>query len=281
MKWQNLRRSGHVIDHRGGASRGVKGGLGLGGLAVVLIGSWLLGINPLTVLSALEGSNLTGPEARQPTQNAPSNDQGSDFVRAILGDLEDVWSTHLLPQRYQPPKLVLFQQSTSSACGFASAAMGPFYCPANRQVYLDLGFFQDLRQQYQAGGDFAEAYVIAHEVGHHVQTLLGTSAQVRQRQAQAASKTQANQWSVALELQADCYAGLWGHYAAQRGLLEQGDLEEALRTAAEIGDDRLQKRSQGYVVPESFTHGSAAQRQHWFQQGFSSGQLKSCNTFAS
>lgn len=281
MKWQNLRRSEHVVDHRGGAPRGVKSGLGLGGLVVVLLGSWALGLNPLTVLSILEGSGVSSVSQQPSAPQNTTTDEGSDFVRAILGDLEDTWSQQLLPNRYRAPKLVLFQQSTTSGCGFASAAMGPFYCPANQQVYLDLSFFRDLRSQYQAGGDFAEAYVIAHEVGHHVQNLLGTNTKVRQKQAQAGSQAQANQWSVALELQADCYAGLWGHYAAQRGLLEQGDLEEALRTAAEIGDDRLQKRAQGYVVPESFTHGSAAQRQHWFQQGFQSGQLNRCNTFAS
>ncbi len=278
MKWQNLRRSRNVVDHRGGGGSGIaRGGLGIGGLALVLVGSWIFGVNPLTVLSMLEGGSSQNQITTQ-AQNPPQGDQGSDFVQAILGDLEDTWNQKLLPNRYRAPKLVLFQNSTQSGCGFASAAVGPFYCPANQQVYLDLAFFKDLRTTYQAGGDFAEAYVIAHEVGHHVQTLLGTSQQVRNQQ-QRMSKAESNKLSVALELQADCYAGLWGHYAAQRGLLEEGDLEEALRTAAQIGDDRLQKRSQGYVVPESFTHGSAAQRTRWFKQGFQSGQLNVCNTF--
>ena len=279
MKWQNLRRSRNVVDHRGsgGARTAIgRGSLGLGGMALVLVGSWVFGVNPLTVLSLLEGGSSQSYSS--PQKSKPLNDEGGDFVQAILGDLEDTWSQKLLPNRYQAPKLVLFQNSTDSACGYATAAVGPFYCPSSQQVYLDLAFFKDLRTTYQAGGDFAEAYVIAHEVGHHVQTLLGTSKQVRARQQQV-SKTAANQLSVSLELQADCYAGLWGHYAAQRGLLEQGDLQEALRTAAEIGDDRLQKRSQGYVVPESFTHGSAAERTRWFQKGFQSGQLEACNTF--
>lgn len=278
MKWQNLRRSQNVVDHRGSGSGLRRGGLSLGGLVVVLLGSWALGLNPLTVLSALEGSGSLSSPPAQHRQNTA--DQSSDFVRAILGDLEDTWSTQLLPNRYQAAKLVLFSGSTASACGYASAAMGPFYCPSNQQVYLDLDFFRDLRTRYDAGGDFAEAYVIAHEVGHHVQTLLGTSQAVRQQQARL-NPTEANQWSVRLELQADCYAGLWGHYANQRQLLDAGDLNEALKTAAEIGDDRLQKRSQGYVVPESFTHGSAAQRQQWFERGFRSGKLNECDTFAS
>ncbi len=276
MKWRNLRRSSNVDDFRGGGGLPVRGGgLGLGGIILVLVGSWIFGVNPLTVLSVLEGGSQLAPP---PQQRSSISDERSDFVRAVLGDLEDVWQQELLPGRFRPARLVLFSNSTQSACGYASSAVGPFYCPANQQVYLDLSFFRDLQQRYQAGGDFAEAYVIAHEVGHHVQNLLGTSSSVRRQQARL-NKAQSNQLSVRLELQADCYAGLWGHYARRRNLLEAGDLQEALKTAAEIGDDRLQKRSQGYVVPESFTHGTAQQRMFWFKKGFDSGQLSSCDTF--
>ncbi len=283
MKWGDLRRSSNVEDMRGNGGGGMiplRGGLGLGGLVVVVVGSLIFGVNPMTVLSILNGGGSESIQTRQSQpRSAPANDQQMQFVSAVLGDMEDTWS-QLLPQTYRPAKLVLFTNSVNSACGYASSAVGPFYCPANQKVYLDLGFFDELSQRYQAAGDFAQAYVIAHEVGHHIQTLSGISEQVR-RQQQGLSKAASNQLSVKQELQADCYAGLWGHYAQQRNLLEFGDVDEALRAASQIGDDAIQKRSQGYVVPESFTHGSSAQRKQWFNIGLKNGRVSDCNTFAS
>lgn len=282
MKWGGLRRSSNVEDMRGSGGGGgmipLRGGLGLGGIIVVVVGSLIFGVNPMTILSMLSGGDSGSMQPRQ-AQEAPANDQKTQFVSAVLGDMEDTWS-QLLPQAYQPAKLVLFSNSVNSACGYASAAVGPFYCPANRKVYLDLAFFDELSQRYQAAGDFAQAYVIAHEVGHHIQTLTGISEQIN-RQQRGQSKAVVNQLSVKQELQADCYAGLWGHYAQQRNLLDFGDVDEALTAASQIGDDAIQKRSQGYVVPESFTHGSSAQRKRWFNTGFKSGKVSDCNTFAS
>lgn len=274
MKWSDLRRSSNVEDHRGGGIGG--GGLGIGGVIVALLVSWIFGINPLTVLSIMEGGQQQMTRQQSP-QRPPTNDQQSQFVSAILGDLEDVWRK-LEPRTFRAPKLVLFDGRVRSACGMASSAVGPFYCPADQKIYLDLDFFHKLSHKYNASGDFAQAYVIAHEMGHHLQTLQGISSRVHQAK-QGVSKTQANALSVRQELQADCYAGLWGYYAQQRNLLDFGDREEALKAASEIGDDKLQMRSQGYVVPESFTHGSAQQRMQWFETGFKSGRISACDTF--
>ncbi|MGV3523039.1 MAG: neutral zinc metallopeptidase [Candidatus Sericytochromatia bacterium] len=275
MKWQDLIPSRNVEDARGGLP--IAGaGLGAGGLVVVVIASLLFGVNPLTVLSLLEGG--TGaPTANREAVAPPAGDRQADFVEAVLGSMEQSW-TQRLGQDFQPAKLVLFDNAVRSACGTASSAIGPFYCPPDQRIYLDLGFFNELSTRFQADSDLARAYVIAHEVGHHLQNLNGTSERV-QRQQRSSGKVQANALSVKLELQADCYAGVWAHDAQRQQLLEAGDLEGALTAASAIGDDNLQRRSQGTVVPESFTHGSSAQRVSWFQRGFSSGDASRCNTF--
>jgi len=289
MRWREGRRSENVEDRRGGRI-GLGGGgmrLGGGGILLLLVGAWLLGVNPLQVLSVLAGGGgetmqLPDSGAAPPAAGAPT-DEGADFVSVVLADTEDTWSA-LFGQagsRYQPPKLVLFSQVVRSACGMAQSAMGPFYCPPDQTVYIDLDFYRELRDRFGAPGDFAQAYVIAHEVGHHVQTLLGTSEQVRAAQ-QRAGEAQANVLSVRLELQADCYAGVWAHHANRsRQVLEAGDVEEGLGAAAAIGDDRLQQQTQGRVVPESFTHGSSEQRVEWFSRGLEQGSLEGCDTFRS
>jgi predicted metalloprotease len=262
-------------------SRGVVGG-GLGTLAVVVIGL-LLGVDPSVILNNTTGYE-TDTTAVQPS--SPADDAAKDFVSAVVGYTEDTW-TEIFREgggTYRPPTLVLFSGAVESACGFGQAAMGPFYCPGDQKVYLDLSFFQELRDRFQAPGDFAQAYVIAHEIGHHVQNLLGISRQVENFQ-QRARKGEANQASVRLELQADCLAGVWANRTERsqrdqsRKFLDIGDLEEALQAASMIGDDKLQMESRGYVVPESFTHGSAEQRMRWFKQGFQSGTVEGCNTF--
>jgi predicted metalloprotease len=278
MDWQRMRRSQNVEYRRGHRGFGGRAGLGFGGLIVVLVLSWLMGVNPLYLLSMLQEGG-EGPPAQIQTE-PPTNDRNTDFVRAILGDTEDTWNTlfQRSGQSYEEPKLVLFNGAVQSACGFASAAVGPFYCSRDAEVYLDLSFFEELSQRFGAPGDFARAYVIAHEVGHHIQHLLGISAKVQAQRAQADEAT-SNALSVRQELQADCFAGVWGHYTAKRGLVDRADIAAALHAAAQIGDDRLQKRAQGYVVPEAFTHGSAAQRVQWFQKGLESGDPGQCNTF--
>jgi predicted metalloprotease len=278
MDWQRMRRSQNVEYRSGRRGFGGRMGLGFGGLIVVLVLSWLMGVNPLYLMGLLQEGG-EGPPAQFQTEQ-PVNDRQTDFVRAILGDTEDTWSTifQRSGQSYEEPKLVLFNGAVQSACGFASAAVGPFYCSRDEEVYLDLSFFEELSQRFGAPGDFARAYVIAHEVGHHVQHLLGIAAKVQAQRAQADEKT-SNVLSVRQELQADCFAGVWGHYTAKRGLIDQADIATALNAAAQIGDDRLQKRTQGYVVPEAFTHGSAAQRVRWFQKGLESGDPNQCNTF--
>ena len=278
MDWQRMRRSQNVEYQRGHRGFGGRAGLGFGGLIVVLVLSWLMGVNPLYLLSMLQEGG-EGPPAQIQTE-PPANDRNTDFVRAILGDTEDTWNTlfQRSGQSYEEPKLVLFNGAVQSACGFASAAVGPFYCSRDAEVYLDLSFFEELSQRFGAPGDFARAYVIAHEVGHHIQHLLGISAKVQAQRAQADEAT-SNALSVRQELQADCFAGVWGHYTAKRGLVDRADIAAALHAAAQIGDDRLQKRAQGYVVPEAFTHGSAAQRVQWFQKGLESGDPGQCNTF--
>lgn len=260
----------------------VVGGGGLG-MVVVAIVIALLGGDPTVLLDSGVQQPSRSPAGGQYQASTPEEDQLADFVSVVLADTEDTWN-RIFPQEfggsYQEPNLVLFTGAVQSACGTASAAVGPFYCPADQQVYIDLSFYQDLKYKLGAPGDFAQAYVVAHEVGHHVQNLLGISDQVRATQSRV-SETEANQLSVLQELQADCFSGIWAHNAARRDLLEPGDIEEALNAASQIGDDSLQKQQRGYVNPDSFTHGSSAQRVEWFKRGFTSGDVDQCNTFES
>ena len=278
MKLDDHRESSNVEDRRGGM--GAKGTIGIGTIVIALI-AWYFGIDPQAVLDVAQVASP--PEQRQeaPAQGAP-RDELSVFVSRVLASTEDTWDGIFREggSSYRAPKLVLFTGATPSACGTWQAAMGPFYCPADQKVYIDLSFYRDLRDRFRAPGDFAQAYVIAHEVGHHVQKLLGISAKVDGMRGRV-SEAQFNRLSVRTELQADCFAGVWAHRAQrERGLLEPGDLEEGLGAAAAIGDDRLQRQSGGRVVPDSFTHGSSAQRVRWFRTGFDSGSLKACDTFA-
>ena len=276
MKWQGRAGSGNVEDRRG-MRLGLPIGGGIGGLVLLLLFSALTGTDPSDLI------NSTSPESEAVgTSGVPADDPQAQFVSVVLADTEHTWG-EIFNQRgstYEPPTLVLFTDATQSACGVGQSAMGPFYCPSDRKVYLDLSFFQDLDARFGAPGDFAQAYVVAHEVGHHVQTLLGLSSRVSAARERAGER-EGNALSVRMELQADCYAGVWGHYAARRGLLEPGDAEEGLRAAAAIGDDRLQRQAQGRVVPESFTHGSSEDRQRWLRRGLDSGNMDACNTFAS
>lgn len=291
MRWKDGRRSNNVEDRRGQkpAFSGGGGGSPLLQLLPLLLSGRLgkAGMVVVVVLLALSyfgggntGSGLSGQQGGSQA-TSPAEDELADFMAVVLGDTEETWH-QLFRQHnlsYQEPRLLLFTGAVQSACGHAQSAMGPFYCSGDRRVYIDLSFFQDLRDRYQAAGDFAQAYVLAHEVGHHVQHLLGTLDKVHRQQANL-GKAQANALSVKLELQADCYAGIWAHHADRsRQLLEAGDLEEALRAAAAIGDDRLQQQSRGYVTPESFTHGTSEQRMHWFNVGKQQGTLAACDTF--
>ena len=273
------RRSSNIEDRRGGTSSLVVGGGGLGALVLAMVVTLLTG-NPGPLLDQVAAPPST-PTQQRPT--SPTEEALADFTSVVLADTEDTWNQIFqeeIGQDYPEPTLVLYSGSTQSACGLGQAAMGPFYCPADQQVYIDLSFFNDLQTRHQAPGDFAQAYVVAHEVGHHVQNVLGISKQVRQLQSRA-SQAEANQLSVRLELQADCFAGVWAHRADDaRDILENGDIEEALNAASQIGDDRLQQQSRGFVVPESFTHGSSAQRMRWFKQGLATGDIEQCNTFA-
>ena len=279
MRWEFGRRSTNVEDRRGSrVSAPVVGG-GIGAVIISLIIAFLGG-DPSVVWQQEPSGSDSYPDSSQ-RRTSPAEDQKADFVSVVLADTEDTWSAIFRQQgeTYREPTLVLFSGSVQSACGYAQAAVGPFYCPLDQKLYIDLSFYEDLQNRYQAPGDFAQAYVIAHEVGHHVQNLLGISGQVQRLQRQV-SKTEANQLSVRLELQADCFAGIWAHNAQRsRQILEQGDIEEALNAASSIGDDRLQRQSRGYVSPESFTHGSSAQRVRWFTKGIQSGDPNQCNTF--
>ena len=283
MRWRDMRESGNVESRSGMRGIGmVGGGLGGVGLLAVVVISLLLGQNPLEIIGMLQGDGQVQTEpAPGPggTGATGPKDQNQEFAARVLGDTEDTWSQIFRQrgQEYRPPRLVLFREQVQSACGIAGSATGPFYCPGDLQVYLDLAFFQDLRK-LGAPGDFARAYVIAHEVGHHIQRLTGQSERVAQEQSR--DRARRNALSVRLELQADCYAGVWGHHAKQRGLLEPGDVESGLGAAAAIGDDRLQKMGQGRVAPESFTHGSSAQRVRWFRTGLESGDPRQCDTFS-
>jgi uncharacterized protein len=278
MRWQSGRRSTNIEDYRG--RRMGRAGLGIGGTLIALVAAYFLGVDPRLVTGVME-SVPTGAEQPEVAPGTPTDEQGQ-FMSAVLADTEDTW-TQLFRERgveYQPPRLVLFEERAESACGSASSAAGPFYCPADRKIYIDLAFYDELRSRFQAPGDFAQAYVLAHEAGHHVQNLFGTASRVRNAQ-QSASEQQANQLQVSMELQADCYAGIWAHHANRsRQILEQGDVQEALGAAAAVGDDTIQKQTRGVVVPESFTHGSAEQRMGWFNRGLESGRLEACDTFA-
>jgi uncharacterized protein len=278
MRWQLGRQSTNIEDRRGMGMAPRAGGIGCLGLVVVLVLSYLTGQNPLELLQQVD----TAPVTTNVPESVPLGyDAERDFVARVLGDTEDTWGQIFAAngRQYQPPKLVLFTDAVRSACGFNSAAVGPFYCPPDQRVYLDLSFFRELDRRFGAPGDFAQAYVIAHEVGHHVQNLLGTSDQVHQMRSRL-SEVEANALSVRQELQADCFAGVWSHHAQQqRNLLEAGDVEEGMRAAQAIGDDMLQKRAQGYINPESFTHGTAEQRARWLKRGLQTGRIDQCDTF--
>jgi hypothetical protein len=285
MKLDDSRRSDNVEDDRGsGGGIGRGAGIGVGTIVIVVIG-YFMGVSPSTLLSLLTGGDpqaVTAPAPANPAAGA-ANDSQVDFVRAILGETEDVWGAYFknMGKTYVRPKLVLFSGQVSSACGFASSASGPFYCPADQKVYIDLSFYRQLATEFGAPGDFARAYVIAHEVGHHVQNLLGITDKADQAE-QHAGRVGANHVSVEIELQADCFAGVWAAQANNaRKILEPGDLEQGLKAASSVGDDTLQKRAQGTVVPDSFTHGTSAQRVGWFRRGFESGKIDSCDTFGS
>ena len=258
--------------------------IGIGTIVVALLGGWVFGINPLTILSMLSGGGAPTAQVQQqtPAHKPPADDRMAAFVSTVLADTEDVWKDVFSKGggTYQEPRLVLFRGATQTACGQGQAAMGPFYCPGDQKVYIDLGFYETLKNKLGAPGDFAQAYVIAHEVGHHVQNLLGISGKVDQMRGRV-SKADYNVLSVQLELQADCFAGVWANHAqSARQILEQGDVGEAMNAAAKIGDDALQRSSGGAVVPESFTHGTSAQRQRWFDNGLNNGSVKACDTFS-
>lgn len=282
MRWKTGRRSSNVEDRRGRIPRGAKRGGGVGILVLALVAMYF-GIDPSVIL---QSNIMTGDQSgytestREPTA---AENELADFVSVILADTEDTWDTifQKMGGRYERPILVLFSDAVQSACGSASAAMGPFYCPADKKVYIDLSFYRDLKSDLNAPGDFAQAYVIAHEVGHHVQNLIGISDKVHAMRSKLSQK-EYNQLSVKLELQADCFSGIWANHANRaRSIVEPGDIDEALNAAAMIGDDRLQKKSRGYVTPDSFTHGSSVQRVKWFREGWRSGDVQRCNTFKS
>ena len=285
MRWEDNRESDNVEDRRdesGGGGMSFGGlHLGLGGIAVVLLGSGLFGVNPLTVLGLLSGGSTTAPVQNEAPHQPPANDSLARFVSTILASTEDVWGEIFAQSggTYERPRLVLFRGAIPTACGTGQSAMGPFYCAQDRKVYIDLGFYETLRDRLGSPGDFAQAYVIAHEVGHHVQNLLGTTAKVDALRLHE-TRTQVNATSVRVELQADCFAGVWAFHAqAEKHWLEQGDIESALNAASHIGDDALQRQEQGRVVPETFTHGTSAQRVGWFKRGLANGRVADCDTF--
>lgn len=288
MRMDDYRNSDNVEDRRGSSMGGggvrLGGGrLGLGTIVIALVASYFLGVNPLTVINMLAGGGMPAIEQQAPAAAPPVDDPTAQFVSKVLASTEDTWNTAFreMGRQYQEPKLVLFSGLTPTACGTGQSAMGPFYCPGDQKVYIDLSFFREMKEKFRAPGEFAQAYVVAHEVGHHVQHLLGISDQV-QRARQQAGEKEANALSVRLELQADCLAGVWGRRTDNMAnILDPGDLQAALTAAAAIGDDRLQQQAQGRIVPESFTHGSSEQRMRWFKRGFDSGDFNQCNTFNS
>lgn len=289
MKWEGNRESDNVEDRRsdgGGGGGGFSfggGSIGIGTIAIALIGSYFLGVSPMTIINAISGGGSPAQvqQSQAPAQRPPASDRQAKFVSTVLADTEDVW-TQMFKERnaqYIKPKLVLFTGATRTACGTGNTASGPFYCPGDQKVYIDLAFYRLMQERFHVSSEFAQAYVIAHEVGHHVQHLLGIDEQVAA--ARQGGERQANAMSVKLELQADCFAGVWAFHANQaRSILEQGDVEGALAAATAIGDDTLQRQSQGQVVPDSFTHGTSAQRVRWFSKGLQTGQLKQCDTFS-
>ena len=289
MKWEGNRESDNVEDRRGSGGGGSSGGLlggrsiGIGTIVVALLGGWVFGINPLTIINMLSGGAPPAQVQQQtPAQRPPADDRMAKFVSTVLADTEDVWKDVFAKggATYKEPRLVLFRGATQTACGQGQAAMGPFYCPGDQKVYIDLGFYETLTKRLGAPGEFAQAYVVAHEVGHHVQNLLGISAKVDKMRGQV-SQADYNVLSVKLELQADCFAGVWAYHANEsRQILQGGDIESAMNAAAKIGDDALQRSGGGAVMPESFTHGTSAQRQRWFKTGLTSGSVKSCDTFS-
>jgi uncharacterized protein len=293
MKWEGQDQSSNVEDRRGDGPQRTGGGMpriggrgvGIGTIVIALVAGWIFGINPLTVLGLLSGGGggavMEAPQAQGPAKPPPANDRAAAFVSTVLRDTEVVWGQQLprAGMAYQEPRLVLFRGATPTACGTGESAMGPFYCPGDAKVYIDLDFFDTLSRRMGAPGDFAQAYVVAHEVGHHIQNLMGITGKVDGMRGRL-SQQQMNALSVRVELQADCLAGVWAHHSqAGKGWLERGDIEEALNAAAQIGDDTLQKAAQGRIVPESFTHGSAQQRTTWFKRGLESGQVAQCDTF--
>ncbi|WP_192256867.1 KPN_02809 family neutral zinc metallopeptidase [Mesorhizobium silamurunense] len=295
MLWRGRRQSDNIEDQRGDSGGGFGGGspgqfrIPIGGRAgggssiilviLVVLAGWYFGFDPSQILGD-GGGQITDNSGAQDSTGAPASDEMKQFVATVLAETEDTWTGIFKANglSYEDPKLVLFSGQIRSACGFASSAAGPFYCPGDHKVYLDMTFFQQLDQQFGASGEFARAYVIAHEVGHHVQNLTGIMQKFNQMRP-SMGEAEANQMSVKVELQADCFAGVWAHYTAQKGILEQGDMESALNAAKQIGDDTLQKKMQGYVVPESFNHGTSAQRQTWLARGYKSGKLSDCDTF--
>jgi predicted metalloprotease len=291
MLWRGGRRSTNVEDRRGsgGFGGGLGGGFGGGGgggikvgglgLVVILLVGLFFGVDPATLLSQIDGGSVGGGyEQPASTTPIPADDEGAQFVQVVLADTEDTWSEifKAAGETYQPPRLVLFTGRTATACGTGAAAMGPFYCPADSKVYIDLSFYDELKQRFQAPGDFAQAYVIAHEVGHHIQHLIGSTEEISR--AFGGNQSGADSASVRIELQADCFAGVWAYHANQRKIVEPGDVDEALNAATAIGDDKLQEEGQGYVVPDSFTHGTSAQRVRWFKRGMANGDVNACDT---
>jgi hypothetical protein len=283
MKWDDYRQSDNLEDRRGGGMArvpGGRGGLGVGAMMLLGVIGYALGIDPRLLIGGAEMLQGSRTEQSAPATSRPQDEMGR-FISAVLAQNEDVW-TRILPRdtgkAYDPPRLVLFRGVDRSGCGTAQAAMGPFYCPADRRVYLDTSFFEEMRRRLGGGGDFAYAYVIGHEVGHHIQNILGILPRVNELRARS-SERDGNALSVRTELQADCFAGVWAFHIRQMGRIEPGDIEEAMNTAAAIGDDKLQRAQQGYAVPDSFTHGSADQRMRWFMTGFRTGSVRSCDTF--
>jgi uncharacterized protein len=277
MRWTPGGQSENIEDRRGVRIGRAGVGVGLTGVLILAALSLITGKNFMALLPALQGGDEQYQTTEEPVQSSPEEERRVQFVSFVLDDAQNTWK-QLLPGQYQDAKLVLFRDQVASACGFAQSAMGPFYCPRDQKVYIDLGFYDELHDRFGASGDFAQAYVLAHELGHHVQKVLGIEPQVRRLQEQRPDMQ--NELSVRMELQADCLAGVWGHSTNQRQILEQGDIESGLHAAAAIGDDRIQKQAQGYVVPESFTHGSSAQRVAWFRKGLETGDVKACDTFA-
>lgn len=281
MRLDDQNASDNVEDRRGAGGGLGRGGIGVGTVVVALAASYFFGIDPSVILG-LASNTSSRQTASQPAHKPPANDEMATFVAKVLGSTEQTWQMVFQEagRRYQEPKLVLFTGATPTACGTGNSAMGPFYCPSDRKVYIDLAFYRDLKERFHAPGEFAQAYVIAHEVGHHVQNLLGISDKVHAAQQRGGNRAAANALSVRLELQADCFAGVWGHRAdSMKKVLEPGEIEQALTAASAIGDDRLQRQAQGQVVPESFTHGSSEQRVRWFKRGMDSGDIRQCDTF--